>query len=212
MAVENRSVAAERDFVITRILDAPRALAFQAWTDPKHMAQWWGPKAFTTPVCEMDVLPRGAYRIVMRSPEGVDYPITGIFVEVVPSERLVMTMDVRPGGAYRIVMRSPEGGDYPMTGVFMEVAPPERLVLTMDCSEHPDEWHDMVNPNWDRKTRNSTGELITTVVFEEHDGKTKLTIMTRFESSAIRDAMVKMGISEGWSESLDRLEALLARL
>jgi len=40
MAVKNRSVAAERDFVITRILDAPRALAFQAWTDPKHMAQW----------------------------------------------------------------------------------------------------------------------------------------------------------------------------
>lgn len=173
MAVKNRSVAAERDFVITRILDAPRALAFEAWTDPKHMAQWWGPKAFTTPVCDMDV---------------------------------------RKGGAYRIVMRSPEGGDYPMTGVFMEVMPPERLVLTMDCSEHPDEWHDMVNPNWDRETRNSTGELVTTVTFEEQGGKTKLTIRTRFESAAIRVAMVNMGMSEGWSESLDRLEELLARL
>ena len=43
---------------------------FKAWTDPKHMAQWWGPHTFTNPVCEMDVRPGGAYRIVMRGPDG----------------------------------------------------------------------------------------------------------------------------------------------
>jgi uncharacterized protein YndB with AHSA1/START domain len=52
--------AADRAFVITRVFDAPRALVFKAWTDPKHVAQWWGPPGFTNPVCELDVRPGGA--------------------------------------------------------------------------------------------------------------------------------------------------------
>ena len=82
---------AERTVVITRIFDAPRALVFKAWTDPVHVAKWWGPKGFTNPVCEMDVRPGGALRIVMRAPDGAEYPMTGIFREIVPSERLVFT-------------------------------------------------------------------------------------------------------------------------
>ena len=57
------------------------------------MARWWGPANFTNSACEMDVRPGGAYRIVMRSPEGVEYPIRGIFLEVARPERLVMTLD-----------------------------------------------------------------------------------------------------------------------
>jgi hypothetical protein len=45
------------------------------WTDPSHLAQWWGPHGFTNPVCEMDVRPGGALRIVMRAPDGTDYPM-----------------------------------------------------------------------------------------------------------------------------------------
>jgi uncharacterized protein YndB with AHSA1/START domain len=82
---------AERMLVITRIFDAPRELVFKAWTDPKHMAQWWGPKGFTNPVCEMDVRPGGALRIVMRAPDGINYPMTGVFREIVEPERLVFT-------------------------------------------------------------------------------------------------------------------------
>ncbi|HUJ44413.1 MAG TPA: SRPBCC domain-containing protein [Opitutaceae bacterium] len=157
------------EFVISRVLDAPRELVWQAWADPVHMARWWGPRAFTNPVCEMDV---------------------------------------RPGGAYRIVMRSPEGVDYPIKGVFREVTEPGRLVLTMDASEHPDAWHDMINPSR-RKGENAAGMLLQTVTFEDLDGQTRLTIGTRFESIAIRDAMVRMGMNEGWSQSLERLvEAL----
>ena len=44
----------ERTLVITRVFDAPRALVFRAWTDPKHVARWWGPRGFTNPVCEID--------------------------------------------------------------------------------------------------------------------------------------------------------------
>jgi uncharacterized protein YndB with AHSA1/START domain len=55
------------------------------------MAQWWGPKEFTNPVCELDVRPGGAIRIDMTGPDGVVYPLTGVFHEVIPPERLVMT-------------------------------------------------------------------------------------------------------------------------
>jgi len=163
---------AEREFVITRIINAPRALVFEAWTDPKYMAEWWGPHTFTNPVCEMDVWPGGAYRIVMRGPDGVEYPVKGVYREVVE---------------------------------------PEWLVMTQDCSEHPAEWHDLVNPNRRKEEDNPAGEMLSTVTFEEHDGKTKLAIRTRFDSAAIRDAMLKMGMTEGWSQSLERLEAHLAK-
>lgn len=79
----------ERRVVITRIFDAPRALVFKLWTDPKHLAQWWGPRGFTNPVCDIDLRPGGALRIVMRAPDGVEYPLTGVFREIVAPERLV---------------------------------------------------------------------------------------------------------------------------
>jgi uncharacterized protein YndB with AHSA1/START domain len=92
MAAKSSSAAlAERELVITRIFDAPRELVFKAWTDPKHVAQWWGPKGFTNPVCEMDVRPGGALRIVMRAPDGAEHPTKGVFREVVEPERLVFT-------------------------------------------------------------------------------------------------------------------------
>src|SRR5580658_923888 len=79
------------DLVMTRVFDAPRELVFRVWTDTRHMARWWGPKGFTNPVCEMDVRPGGALRIVMRAPDGVDYPMRGVFREIVEPERLVFT-------------------------------------------------------------------------------------------------------------------------
>ena len=82
---------AERVLVIERIFDAPPSLVFKAWTDPKQVAQWWGPKGFTNPVCEMDARPGGALRIVMRAPDGAEHPMTGVFREVVEPERLVFT-------------------------------------------------------------------------------------------------------------------------
>jgi uncharacterized protein YndB with AHSA1/START domain len=82
---------APHDLVLTRIIDAPRELVFQAWTDPQHLAQWWGPQHFTNPVCEVDLRPGGAMRIDMRGPDGVIYPMKSVFREVVAPERLVFT-------------------------------------------------------------------------------------------------------------------------
>jgi uncharacterized protein YndB with AHSA1/START domain len=86
---DDSAAKTERHVTITRIFDAPRELVFKAWTDPAHMAAWWGPKGFTNPVCDMDVRIGGAIRIVMRGPNGVEYPMTGDFREIIPPERLV---------------------------------------------------------------------------------------------------------------------------
>ena len=90
-AVSHSKVFAEREITITRVFDAPRTVLFKAWTDPVIIAQWWGPKGFTNPVCELDVRVGGAIRIHMRSPDGSVYPMKGEFREIVPPERLVFT-------------------------------------------------------------------------------------------------------------------------
>lgn len=81
----------EREVRITRIFHAPRAVVFRAWTDPVQLAQWWAPKGFTNPVCEIDVRIGGALRIHMRGPDGSIYPMKGEFREIVPPERLAFT-------------------------------------------------------------------------------------------------------------------------
>lgn len=93
MPANNAAISAGKDskwdLVITRVFEAPRKLVFRAWTDCEQVAQWWGPNGFTNPVCEMDVRVGGALRIHMRAPNGVVYPMTGVFQEIVEPERLV---------------------------------------------------------------------------------------------------------------------------
>ena len=81
----------EKELVLKRVFNAPRERVWKAWTDPRQLAQWWGPAGFTNPVCEADVRPGGAIRIDMRGPDGAVYPMTGVYREVVAPERLVFT-------------------------------------------------------------------------------------------------------------------------
>ena len=81
----------EREVILTRIIDAPRELVFKAWTQPKHMAQWWGPHGFTNPVCELDVRPGGKYYIEMTMADGTQYPCSGVYTEIVAPELLSFT-------------------------------------------------------------------------------------------------------------------------
>jgi uncharacterized protein YndB with AHSA1/START domain len=93
----------QRELTITRIFDAPPGLVFKMWTDPKHMAQWWGPHGFTNPVCELDVRPGGAILIHMRAPDGDVHPMTGVFHEVVEPARLVFTAAVDDADGNRLL-------------------------------------------------------------------------------------------------------------
>ena len=149
---------AERKLVIERIFDAPRELVWKAWTDPKHVAQWWGPHGFTNPVCELDV---------------------------------------RPGGAILIHMRGPDGVVYPAKGVFHEIVEPERLVFTDSAFEDEEG-----NPQL---------EVLNTVTFAEHEGKTKLTLQAVVVKSTPDVEEALAGMEEGWSQSLDKLAEHLAK-
>jgi uncharacterized protein YndB with AHSA1/START domain len=86
VADRSKSVAAgtrDDEIVLTRIFDAPRNLVYKAWTEPQHLAEWWGPHGFTNPRVEVDLRPGGAWHIDMRSPDGTIYPNKVKYLEVV---------------------------------------------------------------------------------------------------------------------------------
>lgn len=80
---------AGRELVMTRLLNAPRELVFKVWTEPQHMAQWWGPNGFTNTVHELNFKPGGALRFTMHGPDGTDYKNKIVYIEIVPPERLI---------------------------------------------------------------------------------------------------------------------------
>ena len=81
----------DNDLVLTRVMDVPREKLFRAWTEPALMKQWFAPKPWTISEVETDLRAGGASKIVMRSPEGQDYPNSGIYLEVVKNEKIVFT-------------------------------------------------------------------------------------------------------------------------
>ena len=103
MTADATKPLAERELTITRLFDAPRAMVFEAWTDAAQLAQWWGPKGFTNPVCEFDPRVGGALRIHMRGPDGSVYPMKGEIREFVPPERIVFTNIALDAAGHHII-------------------------------------------------------------------------------------------------------------
>jgi uncharacterized protein YndB with AHSA1/START domain len=159
------TATAPRTLTLTRTFDAPRELVFKAWTDPKHVAQWWGPHGFDAPKCEWDARPGGKIYVVMRASDEI---------------------------AKAIGMK-----EHPMGGQFVEVVPPSRLVFYSTAFE---------DEQGNAKIRNRN-----TVIFEEQNGKTKVTLNVVVEHAAAEMAAALGGMEQGWSESLDKLAELLAR-
>jgi uncharacterized protein YndB with AHSA1/START domain len=143
---------------LTRRIAAPPELVFRAWTDPKHLAEWWGPKGFTNPLCEADA---------------------------------------RVGGAIRIHMRAPNGVVYPMTGRFVEIDRPHRLVFVTAAID------DRGEPMF---------EVLNTVIFTRVDGGTEISLVARVTRTTPAAPQFLAGMSQGWSQSLDRLVAFVVRL
>src|SRR5688500_8117613 len=83
------STPSDREIVISRVFNAPRRLVWDAWTKPEYVARWFGAVGWTVPVCEIDLRPGGTYRYVMRSAEGQEVTMRGVYRGVVPPERLV---------------------------------------------------------------------------------------------------------------------------
>ena len=78
--------------VVTRVFDAPRELVWKAWTDPQYVKQWWGPKGFTAPFCQMDFRVGGKFLYCMRAPDGQEFWNGGKYHEIVPYEKIVSSM------------------------------------------------------------------------------------------------------------------------
>jgi uncharacterized protein YndB with AHSA1/START domain len=158
----------DREFVISRVLDAPRDLVFKTWTDAKHM-EWWGPKGVTIHHAKLEL---------------------------------------RPGGTFHYGMKTPDRHEMWGKWVIREIAGPGRLVFVSSFSDaaggitrHP------MNPDWPR-------ELLSTITFEPEGGKTRLTVRwiplnpTEVERKTFNENHESM--KNGWTGTLDRLEAHLA--
>lgn len=150
----------DAEIVIRRTLDAPRQLVFQMFTEPRHLAQFWGPKVTHVSVCKVDA---------------------------------------RVGGAFQVDMTGEDGAVYSCTGTYREIVPPERIVYSATTADD--------NPCGAGLPPRST----VTISFEALGAKTRITIHARLESRAAVEAANAAGFSAGWNDSLDRLEALLAR-
>ena len=94
MATANETATAppaSRVLVMSRTFDAPRSLVFKVWTEREHISRWCAPTGFIITHCEGDFRPGGAWRSCMRSPDGVDHWVSGVYREIVPDKRLVFT-------------------------------------------------------------------------------------------------------------------------
>ena len=82
---------------MSRVFDAPKRLVFEAWSKAAHVSKWFTPAPLTTPSCEVDLRTGGVFRVVMRMPDGVEFPMDARFVEVVPEEKIVFAAKIHGG-------------------------------------------------------------------------------------------------------------------
>jgi pimeloyl-ACP methyl ester carboxylesterase/uncharacterized protein YndB with AHSA1/START domain len=86
----------DRELLLTRTLNAPIDLVWEVWTNPEHIAKWWGPNGFTNTISKMDVKPGGEWHLVMHGPDGTDFKNKTIFKEVVHHQKIVYVHDSAP--------------------------------------------------------------------------------------------------------------------
>jgi len=141
-----------RTITITRVFDAPLELVWKVWTEPEHIMKWWGPKDYSAPFSTIDLRVGGSYLSCMRSAEGRDIWSTGIFREIVPMKRIVVTDsfadaegNVVPATYYGF------GADFPlellMTVTFEELEGKTKLTL-QHAGFPPGEHGDQASAGW----------------------------------------------------------------
>ena len=86
---------AAHELSITRLIEASPEAVYKVWTE--RTGEWWAPRPYTTPIVDFDLRPGGKSRTVMRSPDGTDEPYEGVFLEVVPNRRIVLTDAFKEG-------------------------------------------------------------------------------------------------------------------
>ncbi|RBY84260.1 SRPBCC family protein [Blastococcus sp. TF02A-26] len=90
MSTTERGTTADREVVVSRVVDAPREVVFEAFTEVRHLSQWWGPTGFTTTTTSFEFREGGVWEFVMHGPDGTDYPEWISWTEIVPPERIAL--------------------------------------------------------------------------------------------------------------------------
>ncbi|WP_349409920.1 SRPBCC domain-containing protein [Pseudalkalibacillus sp. SCS-8] len=158
----------DRELIIERIFDAPRELVFNAYKVPEYLKQWWGPKGWSLPVCEMDFKPGGVWFYCMKCEDEAQGEYYGM---------------ESCGKAY-----------------FEEIEEPEKIVVI-----------DRFADSEGNLAENMPAAHIT-YQFEDYDGKTKLISRTQYETKEALKTVLDMGVIEGMTQTLNRLEELLMEL
>lgn len=136
-------VTAERpclDLHLDRLFAAPRAVLFKLWIEPRHLIHWWGPRGFPTLSCAIDPKPGGAWRIHSGTPEGKPFSFYGVFHEILPPERLVLSHGfdfpgLPPDPSTIVALRFLEDG-----GKTRLVLHQSRFVTQAECDGHEEGW------------------------------------------------------------------------
>ncbi len=85
------------DLHMVRVFDAPKRLVFEAWSKPEYVSRWFTPKPLTTPSCEIDFRTGGKFRLVMRMPDGIEFPMDATYTDVTPEERIAFSATIHGG-------------------------------------------------------------------------------------------------------------------
>jgi uncharacterized protein YndB with AHSA1/START domain len=161
---------AARAIVVTRVFDAPRDLVFDAWTDPKHVANWWGPGGFTIAIHEMDVRPGGVWRFVMHGPDGAGYRNKITYIEIVKPERLVYNHGDQgtPGYFQVTVTFAEQGGKTRLTTrmLFQSVAERDSVVKTHNAIQGVNQTLERLREHLEKMADPARQELFTTRIFD----------------------------------------------
>jgi uncharacterized protein YndB with AHSA1/START domain len=117
--LENREAVKQNkplELNLRRTFDAPRIRVFEAWSTAEHLSRWFSPKPLTTARCEVDFRPGGVFRLVMRTPDGTEYPFNARFLELVAPERIVFRGKIHDeNDSETTVTFTEEGGKTTMT-------------------------------------------------------------------------------------------------
>ena len=90
MSPTGQATTADREIEISRVIDAPRELVFEAFTEVRHLSRWWGPEGFTTSTRSFEFRVGGVWDFVMHGPDGTDYPEWITWTEIAPPERIAL--------------------------------------------------------------------------------------------------------------------------
>jgi uncharacterized protein YndB with AHSA1/START domain len=121
------SVTTDREIVISRVIDAPRELVFEAFTEVRHLSQWWGPEGFTTTTRSFEFRVGGVWDFVLHGPDGTDYQEWISWTEIAPPERIAMLHGESrgdPNAFESLLTFAPDGPDRTATRIEMRTVFP----------------------------------------------------------------------------------------